>query len=568
MGGLVLVRENEQARRPIGLNPMQSTEIESWTLETLDAATTWGARPSIYAHVEAAVRALEEPAFLGELPLPDGAVEAESAAAGAVFGSELSVADERLRAKQIAKAVRDLLADSSVPNLRHLARLLSRGPVLGVLDDVLAEVVARGELQPDRFHRLAMFLIREAPERELVKLGIGMLGVLVGCDEREVLLTIGRHEEFTLFAAVALAATLERPQVSLWALAKGARAWGRIHAVERLAESLSADPDPGELGAQTFESIRAWLVREGYRNAVMDDYLALTCARAGRLEQALAADIVDDALLDGAAGILAALLRAGPAEHIEDYGEAPQVAQAYLRHLSRRPEHRPLDLIHLLVAEQLREFIAPVGDELEDDATLRALGWDLDCRAAVIEMAGQVVARSEWREQVEAGLAGEDELRFHQADAAAQLLGIDSWPHHHRRVAAEPLHSQSWFPLVHTEDEARLDVAIELARTHLPLDAIATGPADEPGLGPEFDVHDTLLIVVHGLVDRSGKGAELLAAALRSPATRIRRGAVRVLSTWGEGLGGLEPALRAAEAIEPDRDLRSDMQTVLASSAV
>ena len=34
----------------------------------------------------------------------------------------------------------------------------------------------------------------------------------------------------------------------------------------------------------------------------------------------------------------------------------------------------------------------------------------------------------------------------------------------------------------------------------MPLEEIALGPADEPGFGPEFDVHDTLLVVVQSLL--------------------------------------------------------------------
>src|SRR5690606_8614632 len=135
--------------------------------------------------------------------------------------------------------------------------------------------------------------------------------VLVGCDERETLLTIGGHEEFTLFSVVALASTLESPDRELWQLAQRVRGWGRIHAVERLAETT--DPD-----------IRGWLIRDGFRNDVMDEYLAHTCAVAGDLAGALEADIVDDSLIDAAAGIFAALLNGGPAEDIEDYEQAPR----------------------------------------------------------------------------------------------------------------------------------------------------------------------------------------------------------------------------------------------------
>lgn len=546
---------------------MHSTEVQIWSIDNLDAQRVWGGRPAIYEFVR---DQFDARAKLGEqaspIELPDGGSDNGGMrwAAGAldgVMGRHGKVEDERLRAKQIVKGVRDLLAATTPANLEHLTRLLTRSPVLGVLDDVLADLVGTGDLDPDRFHELALFLVQTAPDREVVKLGISMLGVLVGCDERETLLTLGRHEEFTLFAAVALASTLEHADTALWELAKRVRGWGRIHAVERLVDT--ADPE-----------IRGWLLREGFRNEVMDEYLAYSCAVAGDLAGALEADIVDDALLDGAAGIFSALLTGGPAEDIEDYEQAPRAADAYLRHLVRRPEHRPLELTHLLVAEQLREFIGPAGEELEDDETLRELGWTVEIRSRVLEMCERVAARPGWAERVAEGLEAESLERFHQADAAAQLLDIDAWPHHLRRVQADPRRSPSWFRLVSTEDEPRFVQALELARELLPIDEIATGPAEESGLGPEWDIHDTLLDVVQSLVDKPGRGLDLIEAALRSPVIRVRRGALLVLASWLRDSGdaaapqlqGVQGVLERAAAREVDDELAADFAKVLSTS--
>ena len=537
---------------------MHSTESQIWSTAKLDAQRVWSGRPAIFASIRDRF-ADGETSTTFELPdaseLEGGSTRWAAGALDGVMGRHGKVEDERLRAKQIAKGIRDLLAATTPANLEHLTRLLTRAPVLGVLDDVLAELVGGGELDPDRFHELALFLVETAPDREVVKLGISMLGVLVGCDEREILLELGRHEEFTLFAAVALASTLEEAEPALFELAKRVRGWGRIHAVERLLDS--GDPE-----------IRGWLVREGFRNEIMDEYLAHACAIAGDLAGALEADIVDDALLDGAADIFAALLTGGPAEDIEDYAEAPRAADAYLRHLTRRPEHRPLELVHLLVAEQLREFIGPAGEELDDDETLRELGWTLELRARVLDMCEKVAARPGWAEQVEAGLDDESLARFHQADAAAQLLDIDAWPHHMRRVQADPCRSPSWFRLVSTEDDERLEQALTLARELLPLAEIATGPADESGLGPEWDVHDTLLDVVQSLVDRPGRGLDLVDAALRSPVVRVRRGALLVLATWLRDAGehpapGIRELVAEAGEREVDPELAEDFAKVL-----
>lgn len=78
-------------------------------------------------------------------------------------------------------------------------------------------------------------------------------------------------------------------------------------------------------------------------------------------------------------------------------------------------------------------------------------------------------------------------------------------------------------------------------------------------------MHNTLLVIVHALVDKPGVGERLIAVALRSPLIRVRRGALRVLAAWGDKLGD-EPRewLVAAAAVEPDEELAADMHKVLA----
>jgi hypothetical protein len=187
---------------------MHTSKAQHWSLDNLDAPRVWDGRPSIYDHVQRvkddqpADAQRTEHQLADDLALPDdeqhqrGGLRWAAGALDGVMGRHTQVEDERLRAKQIVKAVRDLLGQTTPGNLEHLTRLLTRAPVLGVLDDVLAELVGHGELDPDRFHELALFLVRGAPDREVVKLGISMLGVLVGCDELQVA-TSGIRESST-----------------------------------------------------------------------------------------------------------------------------------------------------------------------------------------------------------------------------------------------------------------------------------------------------------------------------------------------------------------------------------
>src|SRR5712691_327579 len=110
--------------------------------------------------------------------------------------------------------------------------------------------------------------------------------------------TLALNDEFTLFAALALARVVDDPGQALWDIAKRVHGWGRIQVVERLSGTHNPE-------------IQAWMLREGFRNQVMDGYLAGICARTGNLHRALGSSRIDRQLLDGAAGIIRALIEGG-----------------------------------------------------------------------------------------------------------------------------------------------------------------------------------------------------------------------------------------------------------------
>ena len=126
-------------------------------------------------------------------------------------------------------------------------------------------MLARDDLDPQRVHSIAHWLATGAADREPVKFAIGLLGVCHGGDDRDLLLTLGRHEEFTLYASVALQNSGDDAELSLWAQACLVTGWGRIQIIERLAGTKDAQ-------------IKAWMLREGYQNDILYEYTALIWA--------------------------------------------------------------------------------------------------------------------------------------------------------------------------------------------------------------------------------------------------------------------------------------------------
>jgi hypothetical protein len=234
-----------------------------------------------------------------------------------------------------------------------LYELLRETRALPVLNHVMKRIPEaarpRGPIR-----ELGLRLATTSADREPVKYGLALLGLAGDESDVEVVRTLAGHEEFTLPALVALARLVEDVEPMWWELARQVRGWGRIHLVHRLARS--ARPE-----------IRRWILVEGYRNDIMDEYLALIAAEAGGLADELAAD-PDDEILDSACGVIGTLLAgSGPAGDIHDYADGVRAVTNLLAQLEKRPSNPA----RLTVVGELRDFLSegPEGWPAELAAT-------------------------------------------------------------------------------------------------------------------------------------------------------------------------------------------------------
>ena len=228
----------------------------------------------------------------------------------------------------VRKTVELVLAYSRQPTATNKAAVYQHviaEHVVSIIDPVIEALVNESGIGHDRLYELARSFVTEAPDREPVKFGIAILGLFRQPADQDLFQTLGRHDEFTLFCAVAIANSSEDHDEALWTLARNVTGWGRIHAVERLARTENP-------------AIKDWLLREGFRNSIMYEYLAATCARAGGLLAALSEDHVDRELLTAAGEIIQALIVGGPAEGIDDYEDARPVIESYLGHMASSAE--------------------------------------------------------------------------------------------------------------------------------------------------------------------------------------------------------------------------------------
>lgn len=452
------------------------------------------------------------------------------------------------RAKMMYRALQVVLEDAAPTKLERFYEQLLQQGAIEFIDPLMDEIIQRKDLDPQRLERLAGWIAQNSPDREPIKFALALLGIVRSSKYDSVIAILGRHEEFTLYAVVAFSNIGGNDvEAKIWDLAKHVHGWGRIHAVHRLAET-------------TNPQLKAWFLREGYKNYILYEYLAYTCAVAGGLRQELEKDSVDPELLAGAADILQALFVGGPAEEMADYDDGAAVATRYVHHLGDEPR----ELRHLKTIDSIEEY-------LQDDSELQERaerGWTPKVRDKLLWRIKTLKELPHWKELVLAGLDSTNRSAFYEANSAARILGIDTWPHHFARL--ESGRDDGWYYVMQSKDLDRIDQVLALAEKTFSIEEIASGPTTSLGFGPQWRIHTQLDFILQELRHFTGRGWWLIRASLRSPLIRNRNMALQALATWGKPNwpADAEHCLEMALAGEVDDQVRRAIENVRAGRPI
>lgn len=121
------------------------------------------------------------------------------------------------------------------------------------------------QIQAMTLAKYAIHLMLEATDTESVKFGMTILELFDKTDIKEVkniVLTLGLSDEFTLFAAFIIADWPDANE-QLFSLAKKVHHWGRIHLIERI------EPET--------EEIRQWMLHDALENDIVALYSSSEC---------------------------------------------------------------------------------------------------------------------------------------------------------------------------------------------------------------------------------------------------------------------------------------------------
>ncbi len=498
-------------------------------------------RPSILSRIEDSIT--RDPHGSIDIDTDDGGREGDirwaAGAQDALFGSPEG--GRRIGARKLVTALSAAVKKPGPATLTHFYDLATQTDVISTIDEFL-ERAAAAQLDPRAIAELARTLANQAPDVGPVKVAMALLGISGSPADRELLMTLGRYDELTIYALVALEHILGNAEDEIWALAKKTRGWGRIRAIFQLEGT--AQPD-----------IKDWLLRDGHLNQIMPEEVAYFCAVQGGLTEALRSDAIDEELLDSLGELFIALVAGGPAEDIRDMRDGAPAATLYLQRVRASPI---LNFPRFLAIKALQGLV----DE-QDQEHSRIIDWPSEARWQIRTGAAEYLRNPGWRTLVTASLETEDEQLFWQACRVGEMLGMDVWPTRFDRQRNGL--SDQWYFLMQTDDRERVQQVLSLASDQLDLERVGSGPTQSLGLGGDFADDRAVDFIVQDLCRFPGVGSDFIRIGLKGRSVRLRNMTLRALAAWEPDHWPEDITEMLAEAIErePVDDVRDEMRNLL-----
>ncbi|MET4080452.1 hypothetical protein ABIB40_000392 [Pedobacter sp. UYP30] len=462
----------------------------------------------------------------------------------AMFGADESE-ESKSRIKQLSSLIGKIAKNGDNQSKSDFYREITENEsVIGIIDEFLQKLVQSSlPVEPYLFD-YANNLATKTNNRNTVKFGIAILGLCQNKKPIKDIKILGLHDALTVFSTIALSNLSDNLVNDLWELAKQVDGWGKIQLVDRLAEM--------ELNSE----IKDWLVLEGYKNNIMYEYLALTCAKNGMLNEKLNVESIDDNLYSSASDIIIALMDEGPAVGMSGYDDSHETIENFIRH----SKTRNLNISNYITLHRIKDYLE---ESPEENETLKT--WNQNNLSNCLIDINELLNSKDWTEEVKIALKSFDNDEYWNGKQAAKKLGIDIWDTVWNRLNQNPIDSLGWYDVTANAKENNVEEIIDFAIKNLPLDFLGSGPKDSTGIGDDFQKHSSLDSVITFLENYPEKGEKLILVGLNSPVTRNRNMAIRVLDKWKmkNWSNEINEKVKRLKEIEPNEDTKKNIERLL-----
>lgn len=462
----------------------------------------------------------------------------------AMFGADESE-ESKSRIKQLVGLIKKIAKNGDNQSESDFYREVTENEsVIGIIDEFLQKLAQSSLPIEPYLYNYANKLATKTNNRNTVKFGIAILGLCQNKKPIDDIKILGLHDEFTVFSTIAISNLSDNLVNDLWELAKQVDGWGKIQLVDRLAEM------------ELSNEIRDWLVLEGYKNYIMYEYLALTCAKNGMLNEKLNTESIDDNLYSSASDIIVSLMDEVPAIGMSGYDDSSETIENFIKHSKKRN----LNISNYITLHRIKDYL----EELPEENKILKNWNQNDLSNCLIDI-NELLNSKDWTTEVQIALKSSDNVEYWNGKQAAQKLGIDLWDTVWQKLKQNPVDSSAWYDVTVNAKENNVEEIIDFAIKNLPLEFLGSGPKDSAGIGEHYQKHSSLDSVITFLENYPKKGEKLILVGLDSPVTRNRNMSLRTLQSWTSSNWSEEirTKLNELKEVEPNADTKSDLVKLL-----
>lgn len=413
----------------------------------------------------------------------------------------------------------------------QLGEYLNKYSVLSLIDDLMKLLYQnRAKMSSEIVFGIALEFMTQQTNIELVKLGIALCSLINLEDKqnyREIILTLGKYSEFTLYALVAAGGWKDRNDLA-FQYAKEVSGWGKIHALERL------NPEN--------DLIRDWILCYGCDNGALSIYSGLTCAQKGQMKQALQQDILPKEKIHGICDIINACLAEGPVAGISQYQDAPKALERFAVHVKRGRSDLKIVATVLNIYKWL--VAANITGQLKDRY------WNL-------------IENNSWYDLVEQALFSEDVIQITTACSVADQMNYDIYARLLELVEMDPIKYSAVNSFL-CKNASYAKQVFKIYELKIPLAQIVSGEGDSQ------HYHKSLTDILCELKNYPNCGEELIKTGIQSKAVQNRQAALDAVENWMNHAKfdikqdeSLKAIIETAAAQEPETRLKARMKQLL-----
>lgn len=405
-------------------------------------------------------------------------------------------------------------ANPSLENIEYLERVLSMPDTLSIIDSVLKAIIIDKTIDQSVLYQVCRYLFLYSRCRGAVKFSTAILGLYGVAGDLELFRIIARHDEFTLYAAVAVMGHHVKVADVWMEMAKNVSGWGRIHLVGRLLDIKS-------------DEVRDFLLREGCRNDVMPEYTSHRIAERMKLLDALKPESIDMELFEGAGVILSSLVHATgndcPFFGMDEYNEGEAAVREFLKHAEKMSR----TLEDYLVLNDLRNTAIPTNE----GGCMEHLKWSIETLEFIKTKVDYILQHSfhknEILKAVTSGEAGEQWKAITVSLMNAWEIGEILKD----LLKSNPYQARLWFVLMQGVDGSSVEEIVDLA-----LELLTRKEGEKhsgiiiPGEDEEF--MECMETLIRELQSFPGSGWRLLKKGLSIPGADLKNLVIKVLYNW------------------------------------